>query len=227
MGRGEHERIDEGASGHEIADPGGHFQGALDQAGQFQGFGAGQMGRASHMLAQQDPNAFMNQFQQAAPGLANMVSGQMSPLQQQMNALASDQARRGAEMAGQQFANQGALGSGAASRAMGTAMAQPFADVQQQLGQQQLGMTGDLWGQSMGQFGQAQAQRQQQLMQQMGMGADMMGQGLQTQAGLAGQLGGLVAPQYDYRPSGGEQFLQMAPGLLGAGIQAAGALKGG
>lgn len=181
---GSYDQVNKGAGDkYEFADPTGQFQGAVDQAGRLQGVGRGMMN--------QDPQAFMNQFQQAAPGMSNLAFGATSPLQQGLNAQAADQARRGAEMAGQEFANNGALGSGAAARAMGTAMAQPFADVQNQLGQQQVQLTGNLWNQGLGQFGGLQQQQES-------LGAQLMGQGLQTQGQLAAQMGGSVAPQYEY-----------------------------
>jgi hypothetical protein len=200
---------EDAASEYQFADPTGQFQGGIDNAGQFQRFGQG--------MLQRDPQSFMNQFNASAAGLSNMVSGQMSPLQQQLNALAADQARRGAEAAGQAFGDAGALGSGAASRALGTAMATPFAQTQAQLGQQQIGLTGNLWQQSMGQYAQ-----NQNLMNQLG--SQMMGQGLQAGSNMRGQMGGMVAPQYEYMP-GFMDYLSGAVGMAmpiaGVGLQAA------
>lgn len=207
---GSYENVAQGAADeYRFADPTGQFQGGIDNAGQFQQFG-------QNML-QQDPQAFMNQFNASAAGLSNMVSGQMSPLQQQLNALAADQAQRGAEAAGQAFGDAGALGSGASSRALGTAMATPFAQAQAQLGQQQIGLTGNLWQQSMGQYAQ-----NQNLMNQLG--AQMMGQGMQAGNALRGQMGGLVAPQYEYQPGmwdHAKDIMGMAMPIAGLGMQLA------
>ena len=203
------------ANEYRFADPTGQFQGGIDNAGQFQQFGQG--------MLQRDPQAFMNQFNASAAGLSNMVSGQMSPLQQQLNALAADQAQRGAEAAGQAFGDAGASGSGAASRALGTAMATPFAQAQAQLGQQQIGLTGNLWQQSMGQYAQ-----NQNLMNQLG--SQMMGQGMQAGNALRGQMGGMVAPQYEYMPGFMDHltdFAGMAMPMAGIGLQLANMLGGG
>ena len=161
MGSGSYDQINKGAKDdYSFADPTGQFGGAMDQAQNVQNFGRSQFNSGLSAMQNNDPQAFMNQFQQAAPGLSNLVS------------------------------------------------------VQNQLGQQQIGLTGNLFNQSLGNFAQQEAQNRQMQMQRMGMGGDMMGQGLQGQLGLARDMGGAIAPQYEYQPGSWDKTMQL--GGMGA-----------
>jgi hypothetical protein len=72
------------------------------------------------------------------------VAGLSGPLQQTLTGLANYQANNALNSAGSNFANQGALGSGAAAQAFGQAIANPFAQAQAQLQQGQLGLANSL-----------------------------------------------------------------------------------
>lgn len=195
-------------------DPTGSFDQAMDAAQSMQGFGQQQLSE------RMDPEAFMNRFQADAQGAANVAFGHGSPVQQQLNALAARQSQQGLDMASNEMAGMGALHSGAASRAMGEAMANPFAQVQAQMGQQQLGMFGDFMNQAAG---------RQNLEAQLA--SQLWGQG----AGLMGQLGqsasALEAPVYTERgPSGGLSSILgggMAGATGGAAFGTPGAIIGG
>lgn len=184
---------------YKFHDPTGSFDQAMDAAQSMQGFGQQQVSE------RMDPEAFMNRFQADAEGMADVAFGHGSPLQQQLNALASRQSQMGLDMASNEMAGLGSLHSGAGARAMGEAMANPFAQVQAQMGQQQLGMFQDFMG---------QAGQRQNL--EMNLASQLWGQG----AGLMGQLGqsasALEAPIYTQRgPSGG------LSGILGGGMAGA------
>lgn len=202
-----YQQVNEGAeSAYRVSDPTGQMQGAIDNAGSFQSFGQGMMNT--------NPQSYMNQFQSGAGGLANMVSGAQSPLQQQLNFLAADQARRGSEAAAQSFGDSGAMGSGAAARAMGAAFANPFAQAQAQLGGQQIDLTGNLWNNAMNQYAQ-QHRTQNQL------AAQIAAQGMQGRTGIASQLGGLVAPQYEAVAAPFDRFLGRVGDVASIGSSAA------
>ena len=164
-----HERVGE----YQFHDPAGRFGQGMDAAQTMTSFGQDQFSQ------QMEPGAFMNRFQHEAEGMANLAQGATSPLQQQLNALAAEQSQRGLDMASTEMAGMGALHSGAAQRAMGQAMATPFAEAQAQIGQQQVGLTGQL----MQQAGQRQNLEAQLASQLWGQGAGQMGQmGMHTSA---------------------------------------------
>lgn len=129
-------------------------------------------------------DAGLNTFMAYSPAVQRQAFGQFSPMQQALNAQASDQAHLAMQAAGQQYSKNNALHSGAAAAAMGTAASREFANVQNQLGMAQA------------QYG---AQLQQQLMQQTSanaqqraaLGVQASGQGINAgQVALgAGQLG--------------------------------------
>lgn len=126
-----------------------------------------------------DPNAAMQFFLQNASQLNNLVYGPTSQLQQQLNAVAAQQAREGtqAALAALPYARQ----SSAASRAVSQAAAAPYAQAQAQTQQALLGLTGDLYARAMQNYAAQQLQT------------------LQALAALAGQTGGLWSPTYEYR----------------------------
>jgi hypothetical protein len=100
------------------------------------------------------------------------VTGMTGPLQQTLSNTAAYQANNALNLAGQNFANQGALGSGAAAQAFGQAIANPFAQAQGQLQQGQLGLANSL----------------------MGVSGQTYGQGLSAGSNLMEHASGLVAP---------------------------------
>jgi hypothetical protein len=83
------------------------------------------------------------------------VTGLSGPLEQSLSGIARYQANNALNTTAQNFANQGALGSGAAAQAFGQAIANPFAQAQSQLQQGQLGLSNSLMGASGNAYGQA------------------------------------------------------------------------
>jgi len=160
------------------------------------------------MMNSMDPSAAYNMFMGQAPGLANLAMGPGSQLTQQLNGIAARQANEGIANAGTQFANTDMFNSGAAQNAMGQAAAQPYADVAAQLGQNQLGLTGQLWNNNLnnlyGQQGQAA-----------NLFGNLYGQGMSNYGNMASQTGGMMAPQYQYQSGPGDMFMQGA----GLGLQ--------
>lgn len=136
-----------------------------------------------------DPNAYMDQFMGQASGLSNLVSGQNSQLQQTLNAIAGRQAGLGSEAA--LAAMPGAANSGAGMAAFGQAYADPFAQAQAALQQNQLQGTLGLWNNAMGlNAGNQQADAQFGL-QAGNLLAGTAGNQANLYGGLAGQaLGG-------------------------------------
>jgi len=99
-----------------------------------------------------DPEAYMRAFLNQSGNLSNLVSGQTSQLQQSLNNIAQRQAQLGGEAALAKM--PGMRRSGAAMAAYGQAYADPFAQAQAQLQQNQLQGTMNLWNQAMGEYGQ-------------------------------------------------------------------------
>lgn len=214
MSKGGYEQTNkDAAEAYEFADPTEQFQGALDQYQNMAAFGQGGMTGAL------DPNNAYNAFMGQAGGLANLAAGPNAQLTEQLNAIATRQANEGIQNAATQFNALGAGRSGAANRAMGLAAAQPFADVAAQQQQNQLNLTGNLWGQAFG-----GAQDLNQLAAQLY--GNVYGQGMQGYGGMAGQMGGLVAPQYEYQPSTWERFTGGLGEVAGIGLNAATAAGG-
>lgn len=205
MGKGGYKNIAD-ASDYQFADPTGQFQGQLDQFRNMAQFG--RQGMTAHL----DPNRAYDAFMGQAPGLAQLAQGPGAQLTQQLNAIAAQQAQEGMQHMGTQFAGQGALHSGAAARAMGHAASQPFADVVAQQQARQAGLTGQLWGQ-----GLSGAQQLQQT--GAGLHAGIYGQGMQGAGQMAGQMGTLVAPQYEYQKGGWDRMMDI--GQLGLGVASA------
>jgi len=207
MSKGEYENL-ASADDYQIADPGQHLQGAMDQYQNMAAFGQG------GMVGALDQNNAYNAFMGQSGGLANLAAGPNAQLTEQLNAIATRQADEGIQNAATQFNAMGAGRSGAANRAMGMAAAQPFADVAAQQQQNQLNLTGNLWNSAFG-----GAQDLNRLAAQLY--GTAYGQGMQGYGGIAGQLGGLVAPQYQYQPSAWERVASGAGDFLGFGMDAA------
>jgi len=111
------------------------------------------------------------------------VAGLSGPLQQTLSGLANYQANNALNATASNFANQGALGSGAAAQAFGQAIANPFAQAQAQL-----------------QSGQLQA-GSSALQSLMGLSGQAYGQGLGQAGNLMEHASGLVAPTYYTNPA--------------------------
>lgn len=117
-----------------------------------QNFGkAGLTGALSGLTAAaNDPTAYYNNFMGQAGGLADLVSGSLSPLQQSLSSRASDLAAESTSQAASNLAGLGSLYSGATLKAGADASAKAFADVANQLGSQQISLTGSLWNNALG-----------------------------------------------------------------------------
>jgi len=99
-----------------------------------------------------DPAAFFNLFMNQMSGpLANLVSGQQSALQQSLTERANTLSNQAINSVMDRFGDLGSLYSTASLNEAAFQGAQPFADVANLLGQQQINLTGNLWGQGMGQ----------------------------------------------------------------------------
>jgi hypothetical protein len=150
-------------------------------------------------------------YNQNANNVMNQVAGLSGPLQQTLSGIASYQANNALNAAGSNFANQGALGSGAAAQAFGNAIAQPFAQAQSQLQQGQL---------------QAGSSALQSLM---GVSGQAYNTGLNNASNLMEHTSGLVAPTYMTNPAytAQQQQQQGKNGTLGGlGGAAAGSVLG-
>jgi len=229
VGRGTYEPVvtgTEAAAGMGTYDPLGVGSGLSSGLAAMMAGGGGNFGITNPGF---DANAFMSQFMGNAGGLSGLVSGQLSPLEAALNARAATESEAAGRSIAGGFSNMGygAGRSGAAAGAIGAGMAKPFADVQSALGQQQIGLTGNLWNNMMGlgaqqqglgaqlgfQYGQA---NQQGAMQGVSNMLNAMGLG-------AGSMTG-VGSQYEYQPSAGEQFLTYLNQFLGTGGAAAGGI---
>ena len=114
-------------------------------------------------LSQYLPSSTYNQQQglQSYLGSANPIAGTImgntSALQQGLNQQAQYQSGLAGQNINTAYAQRGALGSGAAANAAAIGMAQPFADVQNQIGQSQVNQVGSLLNNSLGQqYGNSQ-----------------------------------------------------------------------
>lgn len=158
-----------------------------------------------------DPNSIWGQFTSFAPQLQGLVQGSQSDLQRSLTARAGELARESGSQAASQLAGLGGLYSGATIRGVGDANARAFGDVANQLGAQQINLTGSL-------FNNALSTLPQTALGAAGLYGNIYGQGLQ----------GITAfgePQYvqkRYEPgffeSGG-----LGSGLLTAGLGGASA----
>ena len=171
---------------YKFMDPTGNYQGAMDFFSNEYNNNAKQMGEYAIQGASYDPNAYMQQFLGQSADLSNMVSGAQAPLQQSLNAIATRQAALGSEAA--LGAMPGAANSGAGMAAFGQAYADPFAQAQAQLQQNQLQGTLGLWNNALGLNQQGQMARSQ-------FGMDAANLYGQQAANAANQYGGLAAGQ--------------------------------
>jgi hypothetical protein len=180
--------------------------------------GTGQ--NAENLTASLQPQQQLETFLSGADQLQNVAQGPMSDLEQMMRQRQSELTQQATQDVASQFSGLGGLYSGAAQQAAGEEAAEAARDVGVQLGQQQIGLTGNLlqnYLNQIGQMGQAQAQTRLNA-------ADLLrglyGQNLQAQNQLLGQLAGFgaptyAAPQMAYQPGFGQQ---MGSALANAGM---------
>ena len=122
-------------------------------------------------------------YNQNADSVLNKIAGLSGPLQQTLSGIANYQANNALNAAGSNFANLGALGSGAAAQAFGQAIANPFAQAQASL-----------------QSGQLQA-GSGALQSLMGVSGQAYNTGLNNASNLMENSSSLVAPQYMTNPA--------------------------
>jgi len=140
----------------------------------------------------------MGVYNQYSDQILGQLSGLSGPLQSSLSDIAKYQAGNATNAVGSNFANQGALFSGAGAQAFGQAFAQPFANAQAQLQQGQL---------------QAGSGALQQLL---GLSGNAYGNALTAGSNLMEHTSGLVAPQTYTNPN-----YALLMQLLGAGSGAA------
>lgn len=185
------------ASDYRFLDPTGAFRGQMDQLGTISD------SAYAAMIQSLDPDSAFNAWLNQTGGLNNAVQGASSPFQQSLNALNERQAKAGIQAAATNFNNLGAGRSGAANRAMGEAAFTPFAQANAQIANMQGNMLGSLMGGNMSRLGSLQ-----------GLGANLYGNrantalGLQTQ--MAQEMGGMMAPQYQYQPGAWDRMKEGA-----------------
>lgn len=194
-----------------FSDPTGQYAAALDKmTNEYNTMLSGMSGQLAsgqnymNQAASYDPNAYMNQFLGQAEGLANLAQGATSPLTQSLNAVAARQAALGSEAA--LAAMPGAANSGAGMAAFADAYASPFADAAAQIQQSQLGLTGNLWNQALAnnasaqQYGSSVYQNLANLASNnASLYGNLAGSNLGNYASLAGGMGDVYVPQYEYR----------------------------
>lgn len=190
---------------YSFEDPTGNYSGQQANLANLNNMLMSGLGRYGAGGGAFDPNAYMNQFMGQAGGLSNMVSGALSPMQQALNAQAARSAQLGGESALAAL-GPGSRNSGAANAAFAQAYADPFAQAALQTQQNQLGLTGALWGQAMG--GNLQSQQGLQ---------SLLSQGLGLQTGMAQDQGYVYQPTYQYQPGAWDYLMQggqVAAGFL-------------
>lgn len=184
------------SSDMQFMDPTGQYSNIMNASGQQGANYQSQMnqflGPTASVTSSYDPEAAMRAFLGQADGLSNLVSGQNSQLQQSLNAIAQRQANLGGEAA--LASMPGLRNSGAAMAAYGQAYADPFAQAQAQLQQNQLQGTLGLWNQALGQYGDAyKSQGQFDLQGQMA----NQSTDAQYRSNMANLFGGLASGAYD------------------------------
>ena len=97
-----------------------------------------------------DPTAYYNNFMSQASGLADLVSGSQSALQTSLTERAGQLATEATNSAASNLSGLGSLYSGATLGAAADASSKAFADVANQLGTQQINLTGNLWNTALG-----------------------------------------------------------------------------
>jgi len=209
------------SSDYKFMDPTGRAEGTYNQTQNGYNQNAQAMGQYAGLSSGYDPNAYMNQFMGQSEGLSNLVSGANAPLQQSLNAIASRQAALGSEAA--LAAMPGAANSGAGMAAFGQAYADPFAQAQAQLQQNQLQGTLGLWDQAMGQNANAQQFQAQNYGNMANMYGGLAGQNLAAQTQLASDASAWYQPTYQYQPGIWDRTMEVA----GVAAPIAGAAMGG
>jgi hypothetical protein len=147
----------------------------------------------------------MGVYNQNANGVMSQVAGLSGPLEQTLSGIASRMSNRALDTTASNFANTGALGSGAGAAAMGEAMASPFASAQAQLQGSQLNAASGA------------------LQQLLGVSSNAYTSGLGAATGLMENTSGTVAPQYMTNPryaaqQQGKQALLGGLGSAGPGL---------
>jgi hypothetical protein len=142
----------------------------------------------------------MGLFDQNSANVVNQIAGLSGPLADSLSSIASYQANNALNAAGSNFANMGALGSGAAAQAFGQAIANPFAQAQAQLQSSQLSSAGGA------------------LSSLLNNSVNAYGQALTAGSGLMEHTSGLVAPMVMTNPdwtAAGQQQQQGKSGATG------------
>jgi hypothetical protein len=124
----------------------------------------------------------MGLYNQNSDAIMKQIAGLSGPLQQTLSGIANYQANNALNATASNFANQGALGSGAGAQAFGQAIANPFAQAQAQLQGSQLSAASGA------------------LNNLMGLSGNVYGQGLTAGSNLMEHTSGLVAPTYYTNP---------------------------
>jgi hypothetical protein len=125
----------------------------------------------------------MGLYNQNANSVMNQVAGLSGPLQDTLSGLAKYQANNALNASASNFANLGALGSGAGAQAFGQALANPFAQAQATLQGSQLNAASGALGQLMG------------------LSSSTYNTGLNNASNLMEHTSGLVAPTYYTNPA--------------------------
>lgn len=146
-----------------------------------------------------------------ADSIINQISGNTGALATTLNQTAARQANQALDSAASNFANMGALNSGAAANAFGEAIASPFANAQAQLQNQQLSAGSNA------------------LQSLLGLSGSNYATGLGAASGLMENTSGLVAPQYMTNPqyASQQQGKQSVTGALTGGLGTALGIGGG
>jgi hypothetical protein len=150
-------------------------------------------------------------YKNNADSVMNTLSGLSGPLQKTLSDTATYQANNALNATGSNFANMGALGSGAAAQAFGQAIANPFAQAQAQLQNSQLTTASSA------------------LSSLLGASTNAYGNALQAGSSLMNNTSGLVAPTTitnpEYTAQAGKQQAA-TQGLTGGLSTALGGLTG-
>jgi hypothetical protein len=202
------------ASDVKFVDPTGQYAKGMNTLEGAYGQNLGQANQYAAAAGAYDPNAYMNQFLGQAEGLSNLVSGQMSPLTQSLNGIATRQAALGSEAALSSM--PGAANSGAGMAAFGQAYADPFAQAQAQLQSQQLEGTLGLWNNALGLNSQSQLGAAQNNTNLANTYAGLAGTGLSGYGQMAAGTGGMWQPTYIKKKGLLENAADLGTAAMGA-----------
>jgi hypothetical protein len=186
LGTGEYERVGGGASDYGLYDPTGVLGSLSTYLSGLQG--------APAQTSQYDPNAWMTAFGENWGTISGLVGAETDKLRSDLLTGKSTEARQAAELASEQFGGAGE--SGAMAAALGTAMAQPFADVASKVAESRLGLLGSLGGQAMGLGAQAGQYADTSAQGWAGLGQQREQSILEGLLGLGGLGTSVVAPTY-------------------------------